>query len=58
MEVSGQLQVLSALTPGKNPGTNCIGGWVGPRASLNGFGAEIILSPLMRLKPLMVQLLV
>ena len=28
------------LTPGSNPGTQCIGDWVGPRAGLNGFGEE------------------
>jgi hypothetical protein len=27
-----------ALPPGKRPGTHCIGGRVGPRACLNGFG--------------------
>jgi hypothetical protein len=31
MEVSGQLHTLAALTPG----TQCIGGWVGPRAGLD-----------------------
>jgi len=46
------------LTPGKNPGTDWKGDWVGPTAILNGFGAQIIFSPPMRLKPLMVQLLV
>ena len=25
-----------ALTPGKIPGTHCIGGWVGPKAGLDG----------------------
>jgi hypothetical protein len=25
-------------TPGKDPGTQCIGGWVGLRASLDGCG--------------------
>jgi hypothetical protein len=36
MELSGQLHALAALHPGKEPsGTHCIGGWVGPRASLD-----------------------
>jgi len=26
------------LTPGKDPGTNCTGGWVGLRAGLDGCG--------------------
>ena len=26
------------LPPGKRPGTNCTGGWVGPRAGLDGCG--------------------
>jgi hypothetical protein len=38
MRVGGQLHALAALPPGKRPGTNCIGGWVGPRASLDGCG--------------------
>jgi hypothetical protein len=28
----------AALSPGKRPGTHCTGGWVGPRADLNGCG--------------------
>jgi len=28
----------AALPPGKRPGTHCIGGWVGPRAVLDGCG--------------------
>jgi hypothetical protein len=36
MEVSGQFHTLAALLPGKKaPGTHCIGGWVGLRASLD-----------------------
>ena len=35
MEVNGYLQVLAALPPEKNPGIQCIGGWVGPRAGLD-----------------------
>ena len=29
---------LPLYTPGQWPGTHCIGGWVGPRASLDGWG--------------------
>jgi hypothetical protein len=36
MEVSGQRHASAGFPLGKNsPGTNCIGGWVGPRAGLN-----------------------
>ena len=38
MRVSGQLHAPAALPPGKRPGTHCIGGWVGPRAGLDGCG--------------------
>ena len=38
MRVGGQLHAPVALPPGKRPGTNCIGGWVGPRAGLDGCG--------------------
>jgi hypothetical protein len=34
----GQHQAPAALPPGKRPGTHCIGGWVGPRAGLDGCG--------------------
>jgi hypothetical protein len=34
----GQRQAPAALLPGKRPGTNSVGGWVGPRAGLNGCG--------------------
>jgi hypothetical protein len=36
MRVGGQLYALADLPPGKRPGTHCKGGWVGPRAGLNG----------------------
>ena len=36
MEVGDQHHVPAALPPGKRPGTHCTGGWVGPRASLEG----------------------
>jgi hypothetical protein len=35
-EVKGQLHATAALTPGKNPSTHCLGGWVGSRAGLDG----------------------
>jgi hypothetical protein len=34
MEMSGQLHAPAALPPRKSPGTHWIGGWVGPRSSL------------------------
>ena len=34
VRVGGQRHTSTALTPGKKPGTHCIGGWVGPRARL------------------------
>jgi hypothetical protein len=37
MRVGGQLHAPAALPPGKRPGTHCIGGWVGPRAGLDGY---------------------
>ena len=36
MEVSGYRHALAALPLGKRLGTHCIGGWVGPTASLDG----------------------
>jgi hypothetical protein len=36
MGVGGQLHVPTALPPGMRPGTHCTGGWVGPRAGLDG----------------------
>ena len=38
MGVGGQRHAPAALTPGKRPGIRCIGGWVGPRAGLDGCG--------------------
>jgi hypothetical protein len=38
MGVGGQRHPPAALPPENIPGTNCIGGWVGPRASLDGWG--------------------
>jgi hypothetical protein len=36
MEVGGQRHAPAALPTGKRPGTHCTGGWVGPRAGLDG----------------------
>jgi hypothetical protein len=38
MRVGGQLHAPATLPPGKRPGTHCIEGWEGPRASLDGCG--------------------
>jgi len=38
MVVGGQRHFPVALPPGKSPSTRCIGGWVGPKARLDGFG--------------------
>jgi len=38
MGVGGQYHALAALPPEKRPGTHCIGGWVRPKASLEGCG--------------------
>ena len=40
--VGGQCHALSALLPGKTPGTYCTGSWVDPRAGLDGCGEEKI----------------
>ena len=46
----------TALLPGENPHTHSIGGWVGPRACLDGFGEEkIYLLPVPAFEPLTVQ---
>jgi hypothetical protein len=36
MRVGGQRHAPAALPPGNRPGTHCTGGWVGPRAGLDG----------------------
>jgi len=36
--VGGQRHGPAALPPEKKPHTHCIGGWVGPRAGLDGCG--------------------
>ena len=38
MGVGGQRHALAALPPGKGAGIHRIGGWVGPRAGLDGCG--------------------
>ena len=40
-ETSGQLHTLAAVPSGYNPGTYCIGGWVGPRAGLDRCGKSL-----------------
>ena len=34
--MGGQRHTPATLPPGNRPGTHCIGGWVGPRAGLDG----------------------
>jgi hypothetical protein len=46
MEESGQLHAPAALPPGKNLRIYGLGGWVGTRTGLDGFGRETILLPL------------
>ena len=36
MEVGGWLQAPAVLPPGKWPGAYCVGGWLGPKARLDG----------------------
>jgi hypothetical protein len=38
MGMGGQHHAPAALSSGKRSGTHCIGGWVGPRIGLDGFG--------------------
>jgi len=38
MVVGGQSYALTALLPGKEPGTPCTGGWFVPRGFLEGCG--------------------
>jgi hypothetical protein len=38
MGVGGQRHALADVPPRKSRGTHCIGGWVGPRAGLDGCG--------------------
>jgi len=41
-EVSGQQHGPTALYPRERPGTHFTGGWVGPRASLEGGKCPVI----------------
>ena len=43
MGVGGRGHALAALPAGKRPSIDCTGGWVGPRAGLDGwiFGKEL-----------------
>jgi hypothetical protein len=45
MEMSGQLHAPAALPQERTPGTNWIGGWVGPRAALDAVVKRKIPSP-------------
>jgi hypothetical protein len=36
MGVGGQFHALAVVPPGKKPSAHCTGGWVGPRADLDG----------------------
>jgi hypothetical protein len=56
MDVSGQLHAPAALPPRKNSVTHHIGGWVGPRAGLDGFGKQKMLFLLLGFEPGIAQL--
>jgi hypothetical protein len=45
MEVGGQRNDPAALLPTKSPGTYCRGGWVGPKAGLDGCEEDKIFPP-------------
>jgi hypothetical protein len=55
MEVSGQLHILAALPPGKEPSTHWIGGWVGLGVGLEMAVKRKIPSPCHDLEPLIIQ---
>ena len=38
MGIGGQRYAPASLTPGKRQGIHCTGGWVGPRAGMDGWG--------------------
>jgi len=42
MQVSCQLQALATLSPGNNPGTHRMGGYLGSRAGLKIWVKEIV----------------
>jgi hypothetical protein len=54
MEVSGQLHASCRFTPReRGPGTNWIGGWVGPRTDLDDVEKRKFLTlPVLELRPL------
>ena len=45
MEMGGQRHAPAVLSPGKRPGTHCIGGWVGPRAGTEDLAPTGFRSP-------------
>jgi hypothetical protein len=45
MMVRGQRHASAAFPPGKNAGTCCKGGWLGPSAILDGCGKETVSCP-------------
>jgi len=51
--VSGQLHVPAALQLGENLSIHGVGGWVGPRSFLNGFGKNknVLLLPGFKTRP-------
>jgi len=44
MEVSGQCHIWAALPPGKNPGANRFGGWVGAKGDTDVLEARKFLT--------------
>jgi len=42
MGLGGQHHAPATLPAGKTRITNCTGGWVGPRAGLNGYGQSLL----------------
>ena len=43
--VGGESHGPAALPPGKRAGTYCVGGWVGPKAGLDGCGKSRLQRP-------------
>jgi hypothetical protein len=50
-EVSGKPYAAPMLSPGKDPNTHWIGGWLGPTAGLEEFGEEKICCSCLECKP-------